>query len=24
LHQQLKQSLDPRGILNPGRMCPEF
>jgi glycolate oxidase FAD binding subunit len=24
LHRQLKQSLDPRGILNPGRMYPEF
>jgi glycolate oxidase FAD binding subunit len=24
LHQRLKQSLDPAGILNPGRMYPEY
>ncbi|RRQ20648.1 glycolate oxidase subunit GlcE [Thiohalobacter thiocyanaticus] len=24
LHQRLKQALDPQGILNPGRMYPEF
>jgi glycolate oxidase FAD binding subunit len=24
IHQRLKQTFDPRGILNPGRMYPEF
>jgi glycolate oxidase FAD binding subunit len=24
IHQRLKQSFDPHGILNPGRMYPEF
>lgn len=24
IHQQLKQAFDPKGILNPGRLYPEF
>jgi glycolate oxidase FAD binding subunit len=24
IHQRLKQTFDPRGILNPGRLYPEF
>ncbi|AWN14777.1 hypothetical protein SALB1_0570 [Salinisphaera sp. LB1] len=24
LHKRLKQSMDPAGILNPGRLSPDF
>jgi glycolate oxidase FAD binding subunit len=24
LHQRIKRTFDPAGILNPGRMYPEF
>ena len=24
LHQRLKKAFDPKGILNPGRMYPQF